>query len=177
MVFLRSIFPLRYFFFKSHPKVKETVEGTKLDSVISYLDYVYAWNMTSVPSQPILGYHLCFRRVLWYRYPWTYFLLHGLTPAAFHVTVVAFHFSLSLFYIFQCKIYTETCVILCGRSSPFSHSPNSAHCLPAKIWLSYSFHFLLGITVFPREIEKQILGGKRGYMAKVKKVNKYELLS
>lgn len=68
-------------------------------------------------------------------------------------------------------------LVLYCVDSPFSHSPNSAHCLPAKIWLSYSFHFLLGITVFPREIEKQILGGKRGYMAKVKKVNKYELLS
>ena len=64
-------------------------------------------------------------------------------------------------------------LVLYCVDSLFSHSPNSAHCLPA----SYSFHFRLGITVFPREIEKQILGGKRGYMAKVKKVNKYELLS
>lgn len=68
-------------------------------------------------------------------------------------------------------------LVLYFVDSPFSHSPNSAHCLSGKIWLSYSFHFLLGITVFPREIEKQILGGKRGYMAKVKKVNKYELLN
>lgn len=57
------------------------------------------------------------------------------------------------------------------------HITHSSLCLPTKMWLNYSFHFLLGITVFPREIEKHILGGKRGYMAKVKKVNKYELLT
>lgn len=175
MVFLRSIFPLRYFFFKSHAKVKETVDETKLDSVISYLDYVYAWNMTSVPSQPILGYHyasvvycdIVIHKLISYCMAWLQ--LHFMLLLFLFIFLYRFSTFFSAKFILRLVLY---CV-----DSPFSHSPNSAHCLPAKIWLSYSFHFLLGITVFPREIEKQILGGKRGYMAKVKKVNKYELLS
>lgn len=110
--------------------VKGTVDETKLDSVISYLDYVYPWNMMYWVNLRmclhwlkllILGYHLRFRRVLWYHYLWTYFLLLGLTPASFHITVVSFHFSLSLIYLIQCKIYTEACVIC--FDSPFSHYP------------------------------------------------------
>lgn len=105
-------------------------------------------------------------------------------PISYCMAWLQLHFiSLLFLFIFLYLLstffsakFTLRIVLYCVDSR-FSHSPKSAHCLPTKISLNYSFHFLLGITVFPREIEKQILGGKRGYMTKVKKVNKYELLN
>lgn len=75
--FYALFFPFVTFSLNLIPKVKETVDESKLDSVISYLDYVYAWNMMYRVNLRMclhwwkllmLGYNLFFRRVQWYCY-------------------------------------------------------------------------------------------------------------